>query len=81
MSKKEYAQGIYVKKFTNQYGDWISVAIKNSNGGYDNYKFYPKKEQKSDKYIEFYGVKDDWKPSKTSAKPKDEVFNDEEIPY
>ena len=33
MADKEYAQGIYVKKFTNQYGDWISVSIKNDKGG------------------------------------------------
>lgn len=75
MADKEYAQGIFVKKFTNQYGDWISIAIKNDNGEYDRYKFYPKKEQKSDKYIDFYGVVDDWKPI------KNETLGDEEIPY
>jgi hypothetical protein len=80
MSEKEYAQGIYVKKFTNQYGDWISVAIKDGDS-YKNYKFYPRKEQKSDKYVEFYGVKDDWKPTKTSSKSKDEVINEDEIPF
>lgn len=80
MSEKNYAQGIYIKKFTGEYGDWLSVAIKNSKGGYDNYKFYPKKEQKSDKYIEFYGLVDDWKPTK---KDEDIVkFDDtEEIPF
>lgn len=74
MADKEYAQGIYVKKFANQYGDWISVSIKNDKGEYDSYKFYPKKEQKSDKYIDFYGVKDYWKPTKK----QDDI---DEIPY
>lgn len=79
MADKEYAQGIYIKKFTNQYGDWISVSIKNDKGGYDNYKFYPKKEQKSDKYTEFYGVVDDWKPTKSKA--VEEVIDEEIIPF
>lgn len=60
--EKQYAKGIYIKKFNNQYGDWLSVAIKKDDGTYDNYKFYQKKEQKNDKYIEYYGVVDDWKP-------------------
>lgn len=77
--EKQYAKGIYIKKFTNQYGDWLSVAIKKPDGTYDNYKFYPKKEQKNDKYIEFYGVVDDYKPEK-----KDEnivKFGEQEIPF
>ena len=42
-----------------------------------NYKFYPKKEQKSDKYIEFYGVVSDWKPTKK----QDEFIDDDQIPF
>lgn len=78
MAEKEYAQGIYVKKFTNKYGDWISVSIKDGDE-YKRYKFYPKKEQKSDKYVEFYGIVDDWKPE---SKPKQDDETDEtEIPF
>ena len=81
MSDKEYAKGIYIKKFEGKYGDWLSVAIKDGDG-YKRYKFYPKKEQKSDKYIEFYGVVDDWSPDK---KASDEYMGDElgadEIPF
>ena len=78
---KEYAQGIYIKKFTNQYGDWLSVAIKDGDG-YKNYKFYPKKEQKSDKYVDFYGVVDDWKPTKKSETESESMMiGDEEIPF
>ena len=69
--EKQYANGIYIKKFTGQYGDWLSVAIKKPDGGYDNYKFYPKKEQKSDKYVEFYGVVDTWKPEESIVKFKE----------
>lgn len=79
MTEKQYAQGIYIKKFTNQYGDWLSVSIKNDKGEYDRYKFFPKKEQKSDKYIEFYGVVDDWKPDKTES--AEEQIDDSEIPF
>lgn len=78
MADKEYANGIYIKKFTNQYGDWIALTIKKDNGEYESYKFYPKKEQKSDKYVEFYGVKDNWKPTK---KQSDELIGEEEIPF
>lgn len=80
MAKQEYAQGIYVKKFTGKYGDWLSIAIKNDKGGYDNYKFYPKKEQKSDKYVEFYGVVDDWKPT-GKDEPIVKFDDSEEIPF
>lgn len=82
MANKEYAKGIYVKKFTNQYGDWISVSIKNGDN-YDRYKFYPCKDQKSDKYVEFYGVVDDWKPENNKSQKdmiKDE-FEGEEIAF
>lgn len=77
---KQFVNGIYVKKFTNQYGDWISLAIKKDNGEYNRYKFFPKKEQKNDKYIEFYGVVDEWKPNKTNDTAIDDVDMDE-IPY
>ena len=82
MSEKEYAKGIYIKKFTNQYGDWLSVSIKEGET-YKNYKFYPKKEQKNDKYIEFYGVVDDWKPDKKEEKTEENIvkFGEEEIPW
>lgn len=62
MTEKEFAKGIYIKKFTNQYGDWLFVSIKRADGGYDNYKFYPKKEQKNDNFIDFYGVVDCYNP-------------------
>lgn len=62
--KKEFANGIFVKKFQGKYGDIIAISIKKPDGTYDNYKFYPKKEQKNDKYVDFYGVVDTWQPKK-----------------
>lgn len=78
MTVKEYAQGIYIKKFEGKYGDWLSVTIKDGDE-YKRYKFYPKKEQKSDKYIEFYGLVDDWKPDGKSK--QDDELGNEEIPF
>jgi hypothetical protein len=84
MSEKEYAKGIYIKKFTGKYGDWLSVSIKEGET-YKNYKFYPKKEQKSDKYIEFYGVVDTWKPDNKDGSivkfGDDPIIGEEEIPF
>lgn len=77
---KQYAKGIYIKKFQGQYGEWLSVSIKTGDEQYDRYKFYPCREQKNDKYIEFYGVVDDWKP--TQKQDENIVnFDDEEIPF
>lgn len=78
MSEKEYAKGIYVKKFNGQYGEWLSVSIKVGENEYKNFKFYPKREQKNDKYIEFYGVVDDWKPQKQE---QETIIDEDEIPF
>ena len=64
MDKKEFVNGIYVKKFPSQYGDMIAISIKNEDGTYSNYKFFQKREQKNEKYTEYYGVVDNWKPEK-----------------
>lgn len=58
---REFAQGIYIKRMENEKVDLISVVIKNDDGGYDKYVFYPKKEQKDERYIEYYGLVDNYK--------------------
>lgn len=58
--EKEFAQGIYIKRMENEKVDLISVVIRNEEGGYDKYVFYPKKEQKDDRYIEYYGLVDNY---------------------
>lgn len=77
MTEKQFAKGIFIKKFNGAYGEWLSVSIKVGENEYKNYKFYPRKEQKTDKYVEFYGVVDDWKPTKQT---KEEIIDDE-IPF
>ena len=73
---KEYAKGIYIKKFNGQYGEWLSVSVRVGDNEYKRYKFYPKKEQKSDKYVEFYGIVDNWQPQQQSL-----IGDDEDIPF
>lgn len=59
---KEFAKGIYIKRMENEKVDLISVVIKRPDeSGYDKYVFYPKKEQKDDRYIEYYGLVDNYK--------------------
>ena len=79
MTEKQYAQGIYIKKFNVQYGEWLAVSIKDGET-YKNYKFYPKKEQKNEKYIEFYGVVSDWQPEKKEDENIVKI-KDKEIPF
>lgn len=85
--KKEYAKGIYIKKLEGKYGEWLSVSIKKADGSYDNYKFYPKKEQKSDKYTEFYGVfdnnfKSEKKEEESSlTNANDIIIGEDEVPF
>ena len=59
--EKEFAQGIYIKRMENEKVDLISVVIRRPDeSGYDKYVFYPKKEQKDDRYIEYYGLVDNY---------------------
>lgn len=55
MADKKYAQGIYIKKKMGKYGEYLNVSIKTEDG-YKNYNFFPKKEQKDDSYVEYYGL-------------------------
>lgn len=89
MANKEYAKGIYIKKFEGKFGEWLAVSIKTGDKQYVNYKFYPCREQKTDKYVEFYGVVDTWKPENNKSQ-KDviieefegtELIGEEEIPF
>lgn len=82
MAEKQYSKGIYIKKFEGKFGEWLAVSIKNGDT-YDRYKFYPSKTQKSDKYVEFYGVVDEWQPE-TQKSQKEMVideFDGEEIAF
>lgn len=80
MANKQYAKGIYIKKFDGKFGEWLSVSIKNGET-YDRYKFYPCREQKNDKYTEFYGVVDDWQPEQSQTELVKDTFLGEEIPF
>ena len=86
---KEYAKGIFIKKFEGKFGEWLSVSIKKGDKEYDRYKFYPCREQKNDKYVEFYGVVDTWQPENQKSQKDviidefdgEEVIGNEEIPF
>ncbi len=59
--EKQFANGIFVKRKETARGDLILISIRRPEGGYDKYVFYPKKEQKDDRYIEYYGFVDNYK--------------------
>lgn len=62
MQDRQFANGIYVKRKESANVDLISIAIRRPDGnGYDKYVFYPKKNQRDDRYIEYYGYVDNYK--------------------
>lgn len=58
----EFANGIYIKRYENERGGFITLAIRDEDGEYKNYTFYPKKNQEDpDRYIDYYGIVNNYK--------------------
>lgn len=52
----EFANGIYIKRYENEKGGFITLAIRDENGEFKNYTFYPKKNQEDERYVDYYGI-------------------------